>query len=105
MYAVMRFGKSFTFRCWVIELDAKIVFILSAKNDVSEEWKKTIEGYIKFDGFSFLNSNSILQNETITKEKIEAGEKIALFLTLQYLYGGLIKTKHKKYLRMKLTYC
>ena len=53
MYAVMRFGKSFTSMCCAIEMNAKIVLIVSAKADVKEEWKKTVESHIKFDGFSF----------------------------------------------------
>lgn len=96
MYAVMRFGKSFTSMCCAIEMNAKIVLIVSAKADVKEEWKKTVESHIKFDGFSFLDSNSLLESETIIKEKLEANEKVALFLTLQDLQGDDIKSKHKE---------
>jgi len=96
MYAVMRFGKSFTSMCCAVAMDAKIVLIVSAKADVREEWKKTVESHIKFDGFSFLDSNSLLESETIIKDKLEAKEKIALFLALQDLQGDDIKTKHKE---------
>lgn len=96
MYAVMRFGKSFTSMCCAVEMNAKIVLIVSAKADVREEWKKTVESHKKFDGFTFLDSNSLLQSDTIIKEKIEANENIALFLTLQDLQGDEIKTKHKE---------
>lgn len=96
MYAVMRFGKSFTSMCCAIAMDAKIVLIVSAKADVREEWKKTVESHIKFDGFSFLDSKSLLESETIIKDKLEANEKVALFLTLQDLQGDDIKTKHKE---------
>tara|TARA_B100002049_G_scaffold161577_1_gene120941 strand:- start:327 stop:4277 length:3951 start_codon:yes stop_codon:yes gene_type:complete len=96
MYAVMRFGKSFTSMCCAIAMDAKIVLIVSAKADVREEWKKTVESHIKFDGFCFLDSNSLLESETIIKDKLEANEKVALFLTLQDLQGDDIKTKHKE---------
>ena len=96
MYAVMRFGKSFTSMCCDVEMDAKIVLIVSAKADVREEWKKTVESHIKFDGFSFLDSNSLLESETIIKDKLEANEKVAIFLTLQDLQGDEIKTKHKE---------
>lgn len=96
MYAVMRFGKSFTSMCCAVEMDAKIVLIVSAKADVREEWKKTVESHIKFDGYRFLDSNSLLSSETIMKDKIGANEKIALFLTLQDLQGDDIKTKHKE---------
>lgn len=96
MYAVMRFGKSFTSMCCAIEMNAKIVLIVSAKADVKEEWKKTVESHKKFDGFSFLDSNSLLESETVIKDKLEANEKVALFLTLQDLQGDDIKTKHKE---------
>lgn len=96
MYAVMRFGKSFTSMCCAVEMNAKIVLIVSAKADVKEEWKKTVESHIKFGGFNFLDSNSLLENEAVIKEKIEKGEKVALFLTLQDLMGDEIKEKHKE---------
>ena len=96
MYAVMRFGKSFTSMCCAVEMDATIVLIVSAKADVKEEWKKTVESHIKFDGFSFLDSNSLLQSDSVIKERINAKEKVAIFLTLQDLQGDMIKTKHKE---------
>lgn len=96
MYAVMRFGKSFTSMCCAVEMDAKIVLIISAKADVKVEWKKTVESHIKFEGFNFLDSNSLLENEAVIKEKIDKGEKVALFLTLQDLMGDEIKEKHKE---------
>lgn len=96
MYAVMRFGKSFTSMCCAIEMNAKFVIIVSAKADVKEEWKKTVESHKKFDGFSFLDSNSLLESETVIKDKLEANKKVALFLTLQDLQGDDIKTKHKE---------
>lgn len=96
MYAVMRFGKSFTSMCCAVEMKAKIVLIVSAKADVRGEWKKTVESHEKFDGFTFLDSNSLLQSDSIINEKIEANEKVALFLTLQDLQGDDIKTKHKE---------
>ncbi len=67
-------GKLLDLLTWV-EMDAEIVLIVSAKADVKGEWKKTVESHIKFDGFSFLDSNSLLQSDTIIKEKIEANEK------------------------------
>ena len=38
----MRFGKSFTSMCCAIEMSAKVVLVLSAKADVKEEWKMTV---------------------------------------------------------------
>lgn len=96
MYAVMRFGKSFTSMCCAVEMGAKLVVVVSAKADVKEEWKKTIESHIKFDGFRFLDSSSLLTSNTIITEKQNANEKIVLFLTLQDLQGDDIKSKHKE---------
>lgn len=96
MYAVMRFGKSFTSMCCAVEMNAKIVIVVSAKADVKDEWKKTVESQLKFDGYSFLDSNALLQSETIINEKIEANKKIVIFLTLQDLQGDSIKSKHKE---------
>lgn len=96
MYAVMRFGKSFTSMSCAVEMNAKLVVVVSAKADVKEEWKKTVESHIKFDGYCFLDSTSLLTSDTIIAEKQEANEKIVLFLTLQDLQGDEIKTKHKE---------
>lgn len=96
MYAVMRFGKSFTSMCCAVEMKAKLVVVVSAKADVKEEWKKTVESHVRFDGYSFLDSNSLLQSETILKDKLINDGKIVLFLTLQDLQGDQIKNKHKE---------
>lgn len=96
MYAVMRFGKSFTSMCCAVEMGAKSVVVVSAKADVKEEWKKTTESHIKFDGYSFLDSNSLLQSDSVITEKRQANEKFVLFLTLQDLQGDEIKNKHKE---------
>jgi hypothetical protein len=96
MYAVMRFGKSFTSMCCAVEMGAKLVVVVSAKADVKEEWKRTTESHVKFDGYTFLDSNSLLQSENIILEKQKKNEKIVLFLTLQDLQGDIIKPKHKK---------
>lgn len=96
MYAVMRFGKSFTSMCCAVELGARLVVVVSAKADVKEEWKKTVESHIKFDGYCFLDSTSLLTSDTIIAEKQKANEKIVLFLTLQDLQGDEIKSKHNE---------
>jgi len=96
MYAVMRFGKSFTSMSCAVEMGANLVVVVSAKADVKEEWKRTVESHIKFDGYCFLDSNALLSSDTIITEKQNANEKIVLFLTLQDLQGDEIKTKHKE---------
>lgn len=95
MYAVMRFGKSFTSMCCATEMAAKFVVIVSAKADVKAEWKKTVESHKRFDGYEFLDSDSLLQNEAGITGKLKEC-RIALFLTLQDLQGKDIKAKHKE---------
>jgi hypothetical protein len=98
MYAVMRFGKSFTAMCCAIDFDfdAKIVVVLSAKADVETEWKQTIETHKKFIDFDFLNKTNLDSNNLIISEKINNGRKIVVFLTLQDLAGKDIKKRHKE---------
>ena len=40
-------------------MKAKFVIVVSAKADVKEEWKKTVESHLKFTGYCFLDSNSL----------------------------------------------
>lgn len=97
LYAVMRFGKSFTAMCCAMEINARFVVIVSAKVDVEEEWKKTVESHKYFENYRFLNSESLKQNETIIADMLsEPNKKIALFLSLQDLQGDDIKEKHKE---------
>ncbi len=102
MYAVMRFGKSFTSMCCAVEMNAQLVLVVSAKADVKEEWKKTVESHQKFEGFCFLDSSSLLSNNAIIIEKQKANEKIVIFLTLQDLQGDTIKSKHKEIFENKI---
>ncbi len=96
LYAVMRFGKSFTAMCCAKEIGAKTVVVVSAKADVKEEWKKTVESHTYFAGYRFLDGESLLRNETLVSDTLAAGETAVLFLTLQDLQGNEIKTKHKE---------
>ena len=96
MYAVMRFGKSFTSMCCATEMEAKVVIIVSAKADGKEEWKKTIQSHIRFADYDFLDSNNLLESETVILERLTANQKVAIFLTLQDLQGEEIKSKHKQ---------
>ncbi|MBW6482491.1 MAG: Eco57I restriction-modification methylase domain-containing protein [Vicingaceae bacterium] len=96
MYAVMRFGKTFTSLCCAVEMGAELVVVVSAKADVKEEWKKTVESLKNFEKYCFLESEDLLRNESIIAEKQKANKKIVLFLTLQDLQGDEIKLKHKE---------
>jgi len=96
MYAVMRFGKSFTSMCCAVEMKAKFVVVVSAKADVKQEWKKTVQSHVKFDGYYFLDSDSLLKSDTIISEYLSQNKRVVLFLTLQDLQGDNIKSKHKE---------
>ena len=102
MYAVMRFGKSFTSMCCAVAMEAKVVVVVSAKADVKGEWKKTVESHLKFDGYSFLDSEALLKSETIVADKLKENGKIVVFLTLQDLQGSAIKSKHKEIFEHKM---
>ncbi|HIS91357.1 MAG TPA: Eco57I restriction-modification methylase domain-containing protein [Candidatus Faecisoma merdavium] len=93
MYAVMRFGKSFTSMCCAVEMNAKIVVIVSAKADVKEEWKKTIQSADNFKDYKFITSYE-LNEQGIINKILSSGKNVALFLTLQDLQGDNIKEKH-----------
>lgn len=96
MYAVMRFGKSFTSLCCALEMEAKIVLVVSAKADIKDEWKKTVECAGNFYQYVFLDANDLLNNEKAIKDMIIKGLKVVLFLTLQDLQGDTIKDKHRQ---------
>lgn len=102
MYAVMRFGKSFTAMCCAKEMNAKTVVVVSAKADVRKEWKKTIESHIYFSGYKYIDNESLQQDETVIAKTLAAGKKVALFLTLQDLQGDDIKARHKEIFQRKI---
>lgn len=95
MYAVMRFGKSFTSLCCALEMKAQTVLVVSAKADVKDEWKKTVESAGNFSEYVFIESSDLLANENIISEKHSEGNKTVIFLTLQDLQGDNIKDKHR----------
>ena len=95
MYAVMRFGKSFTSMCCAVKMSAKLVVIVSAKADVKLEWKKTVESHVKFADYIFVSSDELSHNNHIITEKLSQNRKVVVFLTLQDLQGDIIKDKHQ----------
>lgn len=95
MYAVMRFGKSFTAMSCAVEMKAKFVVVVSAKADVKLEWQKTVEIPANFKGYSFIDSSALLANPEAITQALAKGENIVLFLTLQDLQGTEVKEKHK----------
>jgi len=96
MYAVMRFGKSFTAMCCAKEIDAKFVVIVSGKKDVRIEWKKTVESAENFKDYEFLTTDDLKRNDSIVTDYLSNNQNIVLFLTLQELMGEEIKDRHKQ---------
>lgn len=95
MYAVMRFGKSFTSMCCADEMKAKLVVIVSAKSDVKAEWKRTVESHKRFKDYEFFDTSDLQREERALNKKLE-DNCVVLFLTLQDLQGDEIKAKHKE---------
>lgn len=96
MYAVMRFGKSFTSMCCAKEIGAKVVLVVSAKADVREEWKKTVQSADNFNAdYVFIASNELLGEPTKISSSLSNGKGVVVFLTLQDLQGNDIKDKHQ----------
>ena len=96
MYAVMRFGKSFTSMCCAVASGAKLVVVVSAKADVLLEWKKTVESHFLFADYDFISAKNLTRNNHLITEKLSSGKKVVVFLTLQDLQGKTIKDKHQE---------
>lgn len=96
MYAVMRFGKSFTSLSCANAIEAKTVLIVSAKADVRSEWKKTVETAGNFANWAFIDQSDLTRDEHILDKAREAGHTTAVFLTLQDLQGTQLKEKHRQ---------
>ena len=98
MYAVMRFGKSFTSMCCAKEMGAKLVVVVSAKADVRDEWRKTVESAENFrNDYEFFSSADLENNYSIITDTLDHPtdpKKVVVFLTLQDLQGENIKDKH-----------
>lgn len=85
MYAVMRFGKSFTAMCCAREMKAKLVLIVSAKADVADEWQRAVEEHKYFENYEFLDKRQLRLSNTEIKKRLEQNKGVVLFLTLQDL--------------------
>ena len=102
MYAVMRFGKSFTAMCCAVEMNAKLVVVVSAKANVKEEWKKTVQSHIKFEGYVFVSSKDLATDAHKITNLLAENKKCVVFLTLQDLQGDVIKDKHEEVFGSKI---
>lgn len=96
MYAVMRFGKTFTaLSCALSNIKYKTILVVSGKADVKDEWKKTVESIKNFEDFVFIDSETLSRNTNIVDETKKKNKRAVVFLTLQDLSGNIIKTKHQ----------
>ena len=96
MYAVMRFGKTFTaLSCALSDKKYQTILVVSGKADVKMEWKKTVEGIKNFEGFDFVDSDLLKGNPDVVNEILGKGHRPVVFLTLQDLSGSTIKIKHQ----------
>ena len=107
MYAVMRFGKSFTSLCCAKTMNdgkgADIILVLSAKADVCGEWKKTVESADNFrDDYDFLSGKDLKANDKIVSNLRKKGKKVVIFLTLQDLQTSTIKERHRDLFNKKI---
>ncbi len=87
MYAVMRFGKSFTAMYCALQSQAQKVLIVSAKADIVGEWKATVEKPVCFSEYEFLGDKNFVEDKDAIQHSIDKGKKVAVFLTLQNLSG------------------
>lgn len=96
MYAVMRYGKTFTSLLCAKQFEAKTVVIVSGKADVKTEWKKTVESAGNFVGFTFLDSDALFDDPRAIQSARQTNDCVVIFLTLQDLQGDEIKEKHSE---------
>lgn len=104
MYAVMRFGKTFTAMCCAEKMKAKVVVIVSAKKDVKESWHQIVMGHKNFKGYEFFDADVLTRNPNAITEYLKEDpkkNKVAIFLTLQDLSGKgpkgkAFKERHKE---------
>lgn len=95
MYAVMRFGKSFTALCCAKEIDAKLVVVVCGKTAVRDEWKINVQRPQILDGYYFVTSDTLRGNPNIVSEMLAEEKRVVVFLTLQDLLGDDVKERHK----------
>ena len=100
MYAVMRFGKSFTAMYCGLRSNARKILIVSAKADVATEWKATVEKPKCFENYRFLVDRDFVNDKKSIQKTLDDGKNVAVFLTLQNLSG---KDKDNNNIKNKLT--
>lgn len=97
MYAVMRFGKSFTAMCCAKQMNAKLVLVVSAKADVKTEWQKTVEKLKNFEEYQFVTSEQLKRDNNLLTNASKLHQKLVVCLTLQDLSSTYIKKRYKEF--------
>jgi hypothetical protein len=86
MYAVMRFGKSFTALCCAKEMKARFVVVVTGKAEVETEWQANVQKPDIFKNFIFKTNHDLIENPRLINDFItnkNDNKTIVLFLTLQ----------------------
>lgn len=102
MYAVMRFGKSFTAMCCAQKMNAGLVLVVSAKADVKGEWKKTVEKLKNFEEYLYVSSEDLKANHKLLSDSKKKKQKLVVCLTLQDLSSHEIKNRHKQLFKQSI---
>lgn len=95
MFAVMRFGKSFTSLCCAKRMNAKLVVVVCGKTAVRSEWKENVQRPKILDGFCFVDSTLMNADKKVVSKNLAQGKSVVVFLTMQDLLGVDIKARHK----------
>ena len=101
MYAVMRFGKTFTSLCCAKAMDAKLVVVVSGKSAVADEWRENVQRPNIFKGYHFVSAYELDRNRNIISDLLNEDDdegvydkkRVVVFLTLQDLLKE--KARHK----------
>lgn len=94
MYAVMRFGKSFTALCCAKKMKARLTVVVCGKADVVDEWQENVERQKILAGFKFVTATDMQNQPECVTALLKNGNSVVVFLTLQDLLGQDIKEKH-----------
>lgn len=100
MYAVMRFGKSFTALCCAEVVKAKLVVVVCGKTDVRDEWQQNVEKPTRFKDYLFVTADDMKRSHNCLSEILKAGKRAVVFLSLQDLLGDDVKEKHEDLFRL-----
>lgn len=111
MYAVMRYGKTFTAAECAKKMDAKFIIIMSAKTDVLEEWQEVFEGHVDFQNeWVFIydkprgGSNYLTLDAVNIPELMKNGKRIAIVCNIELLAKELKGVQSKNRFKQVLDY-